>query len=102
MGLVLLTALLVVGSGEAKTVMGGKAPTLHPLLSGFIVGLFLQIFMSVNASLTTKFCYLVMIGAVLYNGASLINAINTSNKPSTTAQTKSLTAAQKANKRYLT
>lgn len=81
MGIVVLTAFLLVGSGEAKAVVTGKTPTLHPVLAGFIVGLFLQIFFSVNAPLATKFCYLIIAGALLYNGAAIFTALNQVNKP---------------------
>lgn len=80
-GLIILTVVAIVGSGEARGIVTGKPPTFHPVLSGFFVGLFLYVFAIINTDLAAKLCYLVMAGAVVANGAATITALNTTATP---------------------
>lgn len=82
MGLVILTVFLTVGSGEVKNVVTGKGFQIHPVLAGFVLGLFLFVFQALDTNVGNKLCYLVMIAALIINGGVAINALN--NKSTTT------------------
>lgn len=75
-GLAILTVVVTVGSTEANRVMNGKEQTGSPIIGGFILGIFLFAFMAVNPSLGSKFCYLIIISALLLNGNGLAKALN--------------------------
>ena len=69
-----LTVLVVVGGTEASAVITGKPPTLKPVVSGFLLGLFLFTFGLLSESLATKICYLIIAASLLVNGLPLIQA----------------------------
>lgn len=81
-GLVILTVLTIVGSGEARGIVTGKQPTFHPVLSGFFVGLFLYVFALINGDLAAKLCYLFIAFALIANGAPIVTALGNTTKPS--------------------
>lgn len=69
--LAMVTTLVTVGSTEAARLKKGHAPTMQPVIAGFILGVFLFGFGMASPRITALFCYLIMIGAVLVNGAAL-------------------------------
>ena len=71
-----LTVLVVVGGTEAKGLIKGQAPTLKPIVSGFLLGLFLFTFGLLSESLATKVCYLIVAASLLVNGLPLIQAVS--------------------------
>lgn len=71
-----LTVLVVVGSTEATALIKGKPPTLKPVVSGFLLGLFLFTFGLLSEPLATKVCYLVVATSLLVNGIPLIQAVS--------------------------
>lgn len=81
-GLPLLTVLVAVGSAEANRVVAGKPMVASPVIGGFILGIFLFTFMSINAQLTSKFCYLIIVSALIVNGDGLFKSLS-GNKPKT-------------------
>lgn len=86
--LVVITVLVTVGAAEAKSFVNGTGATFHPVLSGFILGLFLFVFNLANSDLGQKLCYLVIAFALITNGSSVVKAFQpaiakTSPTPST-------------------
>ena len=75
-----LTVLVVVGGTEASAVIKGKAPTLKPVASGFLLGLFLFTFGLLSESLATNVCYLIVAASLLVNGIPLIQAASGTKK----------------------
>lgn len=73
--IVIITALTVVGGTEAKRLSKGQPLTVSPVLAGFMVGLVLFVIGLLNESLATKFCVLVIVGSVLYNGTALVTTL---------------------------
>jgi hypothetical protein len=71
-----LTVLVVVGGTEATAVISGKPPTFKPVVSGFLLGLFLFTFGLLSESLATKICYLIVAASLLVNGIPLIQAVS--------------------------
>ncbi len=69
-----LTVLVVVGGTEATAVTKGKSLALKPVVSGFLLGLFLFTFGLLSESLATKVCYLIIAASLLVNGIPLIQA----------------------------
>lgn len=74
--LVMMTAAVVVASAEAKSIAVDKKLTGRPVIGGFALGIFLFIFGMASQNVGAKFCYLVLITAILKNGDFLIAAIN--------------------------
>lgn len=79
-GLAIITVLVAVGSTEANRITSGQPMEMQPVIGGFILGLFLFTLLAVNNDLGTKFCYLVIVGALLINGAGLFNALSPKGK----------------------
>lgn len=79
-GLTIATVLVAVGTTETKTVIGGKGFQLRPVIGGFILGIFLFGLGSVNASLAKNFCILIIVTAILINGAQVFKLFNTVSK----------------------
>lgn len=75
-GLAILTVLVTVGSTEANRVLNGKPMDSSPVIGGFILGIFLFAFMMMHPQLGTKFCYLIIVSALLINGSGLMKALN--------------------------
>ena len=69
-----LTVLVVVGGTEAKAILNGKSLPLKPVVSGFLLGLFLFTFGLLNENLATKICYLIVAASLLVNGLPLLAA----------------------------
>ena len=69
-----LTVLIVVGGTEATAISKGKNLTLKPVVSGFLLGLFLFTFGLLSEPLATKVCYLIVAASLLVNGIPLIQA----------------------------
>ena len=78
-GLVITTVLITVGGAEAKSFVTGKGPTFHPVLSGFIVGLFLLVIGMTSQNLGQKLCYLVIAFSLITNGASIATTLANAN-----------------------
>jgi uncharacterized membrane protein YdcZ (DUF606 family) len=74
-GLALLTVLVAVGSTEASRMVKGQKPTMSPVIGGFVLGIFLFSFMSIHPALGSKFCYLIIVSALLINGGDLAKAL---------------------------
>ena len=73
---VVLTVLVVVGGTEAKQVYTGKPLELKPVVSGFLLGIFLFTFGLLSESLATKLSYLVIAASLLINGVPLLQAMS--------------------------
>lgn len=69
------TVLVVVGSTEAKSIKDGKGLTIKPVIGGFLLGIALISIDNASPQLGTKFNWLMIIGALLLNGAALFEAI---------------------------
>jgi len=69
-----LTVLVVVGGTEASAAISGKPLPFKPVVSGFLLGLFLFTFGLLSESLATKVCYLIIAASLLVNGLPLIQA----------------------------
>lgn len=69
-----LTVLVVVGGTEASAAVKGKPLTLKPVVSGFLLGLFLFTIGLLSEDLATKICYLIIAASLLVNGLPLIQA----------------------------
>lgn len=67
------TAVVAVGSAEAANLADKKPLTMKPVIGGFILGLFLFAFGMVNENVASKLCILVIITAILMNGAKLFS-----------------------------
>lgn len=86
-GTIVLTVLLMVGSGELKrTVTHATTSAFHPVLAGFIVGVFLFIFAAINGNVAQKICYLLIAFSLIVNGSGIASALGSSkiSTPSTT------------------
>lgn len=70
-GLAMVTSTIAVGATEAALVKKGAGPSMRPVIGGFLLGLFLFAVGIVNEQIGTLFCYLIIVGALLINGASL-------------------------------
>lgn len=92
-GTVILTVLVIVGSGEARGIVTGKQPTFHPVLAGFFVGTFLYVFALINDDLTRKVCYFLIATALIINGAPVISQLNNINTHPTPVVPKSPAAS---------
>lgn len=75
-----LTVLVVVGGTEAARITQGKPLVLKPVVSGFLLGLFLFTFGILSETLATKVCYLIIVASLLVNGIPLVNAISKQTK----------------------
>ena len=69
--LAVTTSVVAVVSAEAKHLADKKPLEMKPVIGGFILGVFLFAFGMVNENVATKFCYLVIITALLLNGSKL-------------------------------
>jgi len=69
--LAMVTSVVTTGATEAALLKKGKPPTMKPVIGGFLLGLFLFGLGMVNERIGTLFCYLIIVGALLVNGASL-------------------------------
>lgn len=69
--LAMMTTVVAVGSTEAARIKKGSAPSIKPVISGFILGLFLFAFGAALESVATAFCYLIIVSSLLINGAAL-------------------------------
>lgn len=69
--LAMTTALIVAGSTEASLIKRKKAPTMKPVIGAFILGTFLMVIGMASPDITVKFCWLIIVSALLVNGASL-------------------------------
>ena len=77
---VFLTVLIVVGGSEASKVVTGKPPTLKPVVSGFLLGIFLFVMGLFSENLATKISYLIIAASLLVNGLPLIQAVSGTTK----------------------
>jgi hypothetical protein len=88
-GTIILTVFLVVGSGELKrAVTKSKTAVFQPILAGFVVGVFLFIFASLNLGVAQKACYLLIAFALIVNGAGIATTLGNINKAPVAAKTK--------------
>ena len=71
-----LTVLVVVGGTEANAILKGKPLPLKPVVSGFLLGLFLFTIGLLSESLATKICYLIIAASLLVNGLPLLAAVS--------------------------
>lgn len=69
--LVMTTAVVAAGSTEAARLAKKQAPTMKPVIGGFLLGLFLFALGMMSDRLATMFCILIIIGSLLINGVSL-------------------------------
>jgi uncharacterized membrane protein len=77
-GTIVLTVLLMVGSGELKrAVTKENTSVFHPILAGFIVGIFLFILAAFNGPFAQKACYVLIAFALIANGAGIASAVGT-------------------------
>lgn len=76
MSLTLMTVVIVVGLTEASSLTGGKGVQMRPVIAGFILGLLLFVFDTVNQQLSRAFCFLIIIAALIYNGNHIANYLS--------------------------
>ena len=74
-GLVFTTVLVTVGTTEFKKLVTNKGFAMSPILSGFILGIFLFMASAVNTKFAATLCALIMITAVLINGIAVFPAL---------------------------
>lgn len=74
--LVLTTAVVVGGSAEIRSAVVDKKLTAKPILAVFALGIFLYIMGMASENVASKFCYLIIVTALLVNGQPLFNALN--------------------------
>ena len=74
--LAMITAVTVAASAEAKSVTVNKKLTAKPVVAAFLLGIFLFIAGMASETVAQKFCYLIIITALLTNGTALFNALN--------------------------
>lgn len=77
-GGVIATIGVIVASTESKHLIEKKSLTMKPLIAGFILGLFLFPLDSANPELSKKFQVLLIVSALLVNGADLLAIFNKS------------------------
>jgi hypothetical protein len=75
-----LTVLIVVGGAEAARITQGKPLVIKPVVSGFLLGLFLFVFGIFSENLGTKIAYLIIVASLLVNGIPLVSAISAQTK----------------------
>jgi membrane protein CcdC involved in cytochrome C biogenesis len=73
--LVMTTAVVVAASAETKHITQDKKLVAKPIIAAFGLGIFLFILGMASENVGTKFCYLVMLTAILINGESLFAAL---------------------------
>lgn len=73
--LAVTTAVIAVGSTEARYLADKKPMEMKPVIGGFILGLFLFAFGMANENLAAKFCYLIIATALLTNGVKLFQIL---------------------------
>lgn len=83
--LVVTTVAVMVGSTEAKSVVTQKKLTGKPVVAGFGLGVFLFIIGIARQDLGVKFCWFIMITAILINGGPLFSALSPSGTNQKTA-----------------
>lgn len=76
--LTMITVVVAVGSAEAKRISDKKTIAFSPVLGGFLLGIFLFAIGLVNESLATKVNYLIIVGALMLNGAPLFQLLTPS------------------------
>lgn len=69
------TVFIVVGTTEASRLASKKGLSIKPVIGGFLLGIFLFAFGMMNADLTAKFCYLIILSALLVNGSVFQTAL---------------------------
>lgn len=77
--LVIMTCVVVVALTEVKSVSSGSGLTGRPVLGGFLLGVLLFAFESINSEVTRKLCILIMVAALLYNGNTIAKALELGN-----------------------
>lgn len=73
--LAVTTSVIAAVSTEAKYLAEKKPLAMKPVIGAFILGLFLFAFGMVNENVATKFCYLVIVTAILMNGSKLFTIL---------------------------
>lgn len=74
--LIVTTVGVTVGSNEIAKLVNNKGLQIDPLLGGFILGAFLFGFDMIAPKVTSYFCILLIITALLVNGQSLALGAN--------------------------
>ena len=70
------TAVLTVGLAEVDRIVHGKAPTMRPVIGGFIIGIGLFGLYELDQRLGTLFAVLIVLNAFLTHGLSVFGKIN--------------------------
>lgn len=78
--LVLSTVLVAAGSTEANRITTGKSLAFKPVIGGFILGILLFLLATLSEDLASKFCYLIIVAALLVNGKAVFGAFTTVSK----------------------
>lgn len=76
----IIAAITAMGCTEIARATTKEAPTIKPILGGFLLGAFLLIIDAIDDSLGTAFSVLVIIAALLVNGVKVFGAIQTLTK----------------------
>jgi Na+-transporting NADH:ubiquinone oxidoreductase subunit NqrD len=74
--LVVTTCAVMVGSTEVKSIVMDKKLTAKPVVAGFGLGVFLFIIGIAREDLGVKFCWFIIITALLINGGPLFSALS--------------------------
>lgn len=72
----ILVTFIVVGLTEFTIIRAGNKPQIAPVLGGFIMGGFLFAIQEANPSLASKLGFLIVLGALVVNGTSLVNLLS--------------------------
>ena len=82
--LVVTACAVMVGSAEVKSVVSDKKLTAKPVLGGFGLGVFLFIIGIARQDLGVKFCWFIIVTALLINGGPLFAALSPTGTKKTT------------------
>lgn len=75
-GLALTTAVVAAGSTEARYLAEKKPLSMKPVIGGFVLGVFLFALGMASESVTRKFCYFIIITALLVNGVKTMEVLD--------------------------
>lgn len=73
---VFLTCLTVAAGAESKRITHGQSFAGEPIVAAFVLGIFLYVFGFINEQLASMICALVIVGALIVNGQSIITALS--------------------------
>ena len=76
------TAIVAVGSTELRHIHNGGKVVAHPVIAGFLLGLFLFAIGAASENIGSKLCVLLIITSLLVNGMAIFGTIDSALKRS--------------------